>query len=116
MLIAAVPSKKELEDLRDKGYTRPEIADLYNVNLSQVKRWIAEYGLGKRIERRPKIRSAPVHRGILLHADEGLTVVDIAKRHFGDRMSYCRIRGYLLDGRPRNVDDIVKMAGAQKVD
>lgn len=109
------PTKEELEKLRDKGLTRPEIAEQYGVSISQVKRWISIYGMGKQPRKRRPLISAPVNRGEILHADHGMTLIELAKRVLGNRLAYCRTRGYLLDGRPRNVDFIIEAAGVSKV-
>lgn len=103
------PKKAELERLRSKGLTREELAEHYKVPLSTIKRWISELKVKPLppgvVPRRKKPKKEPT-------LSEGYTLVEIAQFRLGDRMSE-DWRGYLLDGKPCNVKDILEAAGLE---
>lgn len=107
------PPKEELETLRKAGKTRDEIALIYNVSLSRVKRWIKELSIdtddAPRAANSPKARSKAEKRRAL-GDDDGLTLMEKARAILGKRVSE-DYRGYLLDCRPVRVDVLVRAAG-----
>lgn len=106
------PTKEELEELREQGLTRKEIADHYSVNISQVKRWISGLQVTKKIVRKPSEHKPPKpSRGAILPEDEGLTVLEKAKRILGPRLTEKKGIGYLVDGRIVNTDEVLRIAG-----
>lgn len=94
------PSRSDLEQLR-LTQTREDIARLYDVSISTVRRWVQGYNLQRKRKDAPK--------PILLRSriDSGITVIERAKRKLGNRLVETRL-GYILDGRPVNVDDILR--------
>lgn len=106
------PSKEQLEELRTEGYTREELADMFDVSLSQVKRWITELKVTKKIVRKGGARHrTKVSNGQPLPEDYGMNVLERAQRTLGDRMTYRKGCGYYLDGRLVSVDQILSAAG-----
>lgn len=106
------PSKEDLEVMRDRGDTRQEIADHYGVNISQVKRWIASLQVKKKIIRKPAEQKPPrPSRGSILPEDEGLTVIEKAKRILGPRLQEKKGIGYTVDGKVVNTDEVLRLAG-----
>lgn len=106
------PSKDELETMRAQGLTRQEIAEHYGVNISQVKRWIASLQVTKKIIRKPAEQKPPrPSRGSILPEDEGLTVIEKAKRVLGPRLQEKKGIGYTVDGRVVNTDEVLRLAG-----
>lgn len=106
------PTKEEIETLRDQGKTRKEIAEHFGVNISQVKRWISGLQVTKKIVRKPNENKPPrPSRGSVLPEDEGLTVMEKAKRILGPRLTEKRGVGYLVDGRVVNTDELLRIAG-----
>ncbi len=102
----APPKKAELERLRSKGLTRAELAEHYNVPLSTIKRWITELKVKPLppgvVPRRKKPKKEPT-------LEEGYTLIEIAQFRLGKRLTE-DWRGYLLDGKPCNVSDILEAA------
>jgi transcriptional regulator with XRE-family HTH domain len=114
MVPVTPPSKEELEALRESGLTRQEIADRFKVSVSQVKRWISSLQVKKKIVRKPADAKPPKpSRGSYLPEDEGLTVMEKAKRNLGPRLTEKKGVGYLVDGRVTNTDEVLRLAGVQ---
>lgn len=108
-----MPSREELEELRDEGMTREQIADHYGVPLSRVKRWLKKQGFG-RAERR--IPSEPTNLPAAeLPFDTGMTIMEKAKLILGNRLKEDRHLGYLLDGRVTSTDKIIEAARLKPV-
>ena len=108
-----MPSREELEALRDEGYTRERIAQHYGVPLSRVKRWLKKLGFG-RAERR--IPAEPTNLPAAdLPFDSGLTIMEKAKLILGSRLREDRHLGYLLDGRVANTEKIIAAARLKAV-
>lgn len=106
------PSKDEIESLRSQGLTRQEIADHFGVNISQVKRWISGLQVTKKIVRKPsEHKPTRPSKGVTLPEDDGLTVLEKAKRILGPRFVEKKGVGYLVDGRIVNTDEILSLAG-----
>jgi hypothetical protein len=86
--------------------TRQEMADHYGVTLSVIKKWIAEFQVkpipNGVIPRRKKPKEPPT-------LANGFTIIDVAAHTLGDRLSE-DWRGYLLDGKPCNLEDILRAA------
>ena len=102
------PSKSELEQLREAGLTRKNIASQYGVSLSQVKRWISDLKVNKKIISKPVILKQRV-KSNRLPDDAGMTVIERAKKILGPRLEMKRA-GYFLDGRICGVDRILREA------
>lgn len=105
----SAPSREDLISLREKGMNREAIADYYNVPLSRVKRWIKDLDVPVIEGRRRKTETPPIKRQ-RRNPDDGLTVLERARRILGKRMSE-DYRGYLLDGRPVRLDYLLTVAG-----
>lgn len=106
------PPKEDLEKLRGAGKSRDEIAELYGVSLSRVKRWIKELGIDTdRAPRASHVKARnKAEKRHALGEDDGLTLLERARLVLGQRVSE-DYRGYLLDNRPVRVDVLVKAAG-----
>ena len=106
-------NKADLEQLRNEGYTRDQIADYYDISLSKVKRLIKSFGIEKKTH--PGVAKKAFIRpgmGQPLPDDFGLTVMEQAKRILGERLEETRL-GYTLDGRLMNTPAILKEAGVE---
>lgn len=109
--MAEMPSKQELDDLRSDGYTREEIAELFDVSLSQVKRWIAALGCEKIQARKSGVKRLKVSSGTALPEDYGMTLIERAQRILGVRLVYKKGTGYFVDGRLSTTNDVLIAAG-----
>ena len=109
-----IPTKEELEALRDDGKTREQIAEIYGVSLSQVKRWISSRKVRKKIIRKD-IESKPTvssrHPSVI--DDDGLPLMERAQRILGDRLTEQKGVGYKLDGRVSSIERILEAAGLE---
>lgn len=103
------PDKDELVKLRDLGWSRGRIADYYGVSIARVKRWISEMKIPAVTNRRSKSKIAHVE-SVELGDDDGLTLIERAKKKLGTRMTQ-DYRGYLLDGRLVRIDILLQAAG-----
>lgn len=103
------PDKDELVKFRDLGWSRQRIADHYGVSIARVKRWINEMSIPAVTNRRSKTKIAHVE-SVDLSDDDGLTLIEKAKKKLGTRMSQ-DYRGYLLDGRLVRIDILLLAAG-----
>lgn len=114
--ISEIPTKEELKEYRELGFTRQEIADHYGVTLAQVKRWISELNVPKKVT--PKsdngMEDTKIKRSTALPPDYGMPLMEKAQEVLGSRMVYLKHRGYFVDGQPMSCDAIVKMAGVKK--
>jgi hypothetical protein len=104
------PTKEELEQHRADGKTREQLATIYGVPLSQIKRWISSLKVSKKLVRREAYPSVPKQVRSRIHDDEGLTIMERAKRILGARLREQRGVGYVLDGKVANTDAILKAA------
>jgi hypothetical protein len=108
-----MPSRAEFTQLRELGYTREEMAEHFGVPLSRIKRWLSRHGFA-RPER--KVPVEPVNLPIAeLPLDTGMTMMERAKAILGHRLTECRHRGYVLDGRVAGADKIIEAAGLKPV-
>ena len=116
-LVTPIPTKEELEALRDAGKTREQIAEIYGVSLSQVKRWISSRKVRKKIIRKDN-ESKPlvVTRHPSIIDDDGLPLMERAQRILGDRLTEKRGIGYRLDGRVCSIERVLEAAGLQMRD
>lgn len=108
------PTRDELIHLREtEGMTRDQIAEHYNVSLTTVRRWIKELDVPRPTKQARNSAKNPLTRfgEIIAEPDDGITVMDRAKDILGDRLTERRGCGYVLDGRPSSVDQVVKAAG-----
>lgn len=107
------PTKTDLEQLRNEGYTREQIADYFDISLSKVKRLIRNLGVKKKTHpnRDRKLIVRP-GMGTTLPDDFGLTVMEQARRILGERLKETPL-GYSLDGRITNTPAILKEAGVE---
>lgn len=99
------PPREDLVDCKEENMTLEEIAAIYTVSVSTVKRWIREYGLTAK----KKAKLVMTEK----YARPNETVLDKAKSVLGSRLTEHRIRGYILDGRPMKTDDVIRAAGLQ---
>lgn len=111
-----IPTQKDLKEFRELGYTRQEIADYYGVTLAQVKRWISEFNVPKKVTQRSKFGGdeGKISRSLSLPPDYGMTLMEKAQEVLGPRLVYLKHKGYFVDGRPMSCERIVKMAGVKK--
>lgn len=111
-----IPTQKDLKEFRELGYTRQEIADHFGVTLAQVKRWISELNVPKKVTQRSASEGeeSRITRSLSLPADYGMTLMEKAQEVLGPRLVYKKHVGYFVDGQPRSCDAIVKMAGVKK--
>ena len=111
-----IPTQKDLKEFRELGYTRQEIADHFGVTLAQVKRWISELNVPKKVTKRSASEGGEsrITRSLSLPADYGMTLMEKAQEVLGPRLTYRKHVGYFVDGQPRSCDAIVKMAGVKK--
>ncbi len=105
---SATPSREDLIALREKGFNRDKIAEYYGVPLSRVKRWIRDMDIPVIEGKRRDTDTPPIKRQ--KRSEDGLTVLERARRVLGKRMSE-DYRGYLLDGRPVRIDYLLQVAG-----
>lgn len=104
------PTREDLISLREQGMNRDDIAEYYGVPLSRVKRWIKEMDIPVIEGRRRKTDTPVLKRSRRLSPDDGMTVLEKARKILGKRMSE-DYRGYLLDGRPVRIDYLLQVAG-----
>lgn len=110
-----IPTKKDLEEFRELGYTRQEIAEHYGVTLAQVKRWISELNVPKKVAlKTSEGEESKIVRSLSLPSDYGMTLMEKAQEVLGPRLVYKKHLGYFVDGQPKSCDAIVKMAGVKK--
>lgn len=110
-----IPTQEDLKEFRELGYTRQEIADHYGVTLAQVKRWISELNVPKKVAlKTSEGEESKITRSLSLPADYGMTLMEKAQEVLGPRLVYKKHVGYFVDGQPRSCDAIVKMAGVKK--
>lgn len=102
------PPKDHLNDLRIAGFTRDEMAALYDVSLPRMKRWITKLGVAPRPmkEKKESDREKPRYMPV----DDGISLMDECRQVLDSRMGEDH-RGYLLDGRPVSSHQIVSAAG-----
>jgi transposase len=96
------PTKEVLEKHREIR-TREWIARCFGVSISTVRRWVQSYNLQRRR------RDMPKPLAMRTDFDSGITIVEKAKRILGVRLCERR-EGYFLDGRPCNINDVLKAA------
>ncbi len=107
------PSRNDIIHLReDKGMTREQIAEHYDVSVGTVRRWIKDLNIP-----RPTRRSRPESLvnmtpsgGLIGRIDSGLTSLERAITILGSRFSEHRHKGYMLDGRPVNINVLLQEA------
>lgn len=112
------PNKAELQELRDQGLTRLEIAEKFNVSVSSVKDWLSVMGIAKKFEPKSKDNTTDSSKNselIRLHPealpfDEGLPLMEKAQLRLGSRMA-CRGGDYYLDGRISTPRAILRLCG-----
>lgn len=112
------PNKGELQKLRDRGLTRLEIADKYNVSVSSVKDWLSVMDISKKFEPKSKDNTTDSNKSKnlirlppeTLSYDEGLPLMEKAKLRLGERLT---VKGgdYYLDGRISTPQSILKLCG-----
>lgn len=98
------PPREDLEDCRREGMRLEDIAEIYSVSVSTVKRWIRAENLltPKKVKRIIMPQPALNKMGSLL---------DQAKGVLGARIKEHKMRGYFLDGRAVSADDLIRAAG-----
>lgn len=108
------PKRDKLVELRfDKGMTREDIAEHYDVSIATVRRWIKDLEV-PRLSRRSKPKYLTSSGEIIAKADDGYTVIEAAMMWFGGRLVERAGFGYYLDGKPAHVDDIITTLRAEK--
>lgn len=110
------PSREELIAHREAGQTREDMAALYGVPLSRVKRWIKDLDIPPPSSepKEPLTKKRPA-MGVPMDPEDGLTLLERAKVRLGTRVGH-DYRGYLLDGRPVRVDILIQAAGLKVPD
>lgn len=102
------PTKEAFEALRET-MTREELAFFYNVSVSQIKRWVTELKVTKKINHNGKANKKVKPKIPEPNYDSGLSLMEKCKLRLGDRLSE-RNGGYLLDNKPCSSDVIIKAA------
>jgi uncharacterized protein YjcR len=99
------PPRDELVDCREENMTLDEIATIYEVSSSTIKRWLRSYELvQKRGVKSQVVPVVPANRRMD-------SLLDRAKMVLGRRVTEHRTRGYFLDGRAVKADDLIIAAG-----
>lgn len=109
------PKREEIEALRSSGMTRQQLATHFKVSVHTIKKWITVLGVKKKFERKIRPKKTPAIKKVDLHPYDGLTGMEKAKQVFGDRLQECRVRGYLLDGKPTSASYILEAAKLDSV-
>ena len=103
----SMPPRDDLEDCKDENMTLQDIADIYNVSVSTVKRWMRHYKLANGARpRKKKVDMLPAP-----DLSDLICALDRAKEKLKTRLTEHPRRGYLLDGRPVKAEDLIKAAG-----
>lgn len=89
------------------------IATHFGVSVLRVKKWLTDYGLTKPRNTR-RIPPIPTPKSVPVASTFGLTLMEKAQLMLGDRMKECRMRGYLLDGKPCSTARIIEISGVAK--
>lgn len=108
------PDRNEIITLREeKGMTREQIAEHYDVSVGTVRRWIKDLNIPRPTRRsRPELSvNMTPSGGLIGRIDNGLTSLERAITILGSRFTEDRRKGYMLDGRPANINAILKEAG-----
>lgn len=108
------PSREKLIELRfEKGMTREDIAEYFDVSIATVRRWIKELDVPRPTRRaRPKKPKHLTSAGeIVAKLGDGYNKLERAKMKLGGRLIEKPGYGYYLDGRPAHVDRIIEAAG-----
>lgn len=105
-----VPTLEEMLILREK-LTNIQIAELYGVSPSTVKRWVKRLKIAPREPKNKDVEDKP--RPVPLPVDSGISLMDQCKQILGGRMTEKTGQGYMLDGRPVSSMQIIKAAGLE---
>jgi hypothetical protein len=107
------PDKDVLQQLRDAGKTREEMAAQFGVSLSRMKRWIKQQDISPKPTKTPKVsereRTPPP-----MPPETSLSLMERCQQALGRRMSE-DWRGYLLDGTPASTAKILRAAGLSEI-
>lgn len=109
----AAPSREKLIELRfDKGMTREDIAEHFDVSTATVRRWIKELNVPRPSRRtRPKRPKHLTSSGeIVAKVGDGYNALERAMIELGGRVVEFRGKGYYLDGKPASAEEIIAAA------
>lgn len=104
------PPREKIIDLRfEKGMTREDIAEYFDVSITTVRRWIKEMDIPRPTRRtRPKRPKHLTTTGeIVANLGDGYNDLERARTKLGGRVVEFRHRGYFLDGRPATAEEII---------
>jgi transposase len=107
------PSREKLVSLRfDKGMTREDIAEHFDVSIATVRRWIKEMDVPRPSRRkRPKRPKNITSRGeIVARTEDHYNRLERALLTLGGRVVEFTGRGYYLDGLPVSAEEVVAAA------
>ncbi len=103
--------RTRLNEYRQQGLSRQQIADALGKTIYEVKRLIKTLGVqGRVVVKAPRKAKKEREKPRYSPLDEGETVIEKARAVLGARMSEDH-RGYMLDGRPCSSWAILKAAG-----
>lgn len=110
------PTRDEIIELREKGYTREKIAEHFDVSITTVRRWIRQYDIPRPSKQARRRRESHLSRNgeIIAPLEDGRTVLEQAIDILEERFEERRGRGYYLDGRPAHVSKIIEAAGLKE--
>lgn len=98
------PPREDLEDCKREGMRLEDIAVIYEVSVSTVKRWIR----AEKLNTPRKVKKIVMPQ---INLKKMGSLLDQAKEILGARVKEHRQRGYMLDGRAVKADDLIKAAG-----
>lgn len=107
------PTREKLIELRfEKGMTREDIAEHYDVSIATVRRWIKEMEVPRPSRRsRPKRPKHLTSSGeIVAKADDHYNKLERARITLEGRVVERSGRGYYLDGKPASAEEIIAAA------
>lgn len=107
------PTREEIIELREKGRTREQIAEHFDVSITTVRRWIKQYEIPRPSKQARRQRESHLSRNgeIIARLEDDRPILERAQEILGDRFTEKRHLGYLLDGRPTHTDKIIEAAG-----
>jgi transposase len=106
------PEQSDLIELRfNKGMTREDIAEHYDVSIATVRRWIKELKVPRPTRAQPAKRNKNLSSSgeiiAKLSHEDGYTSIEVAHMRLQGRLIEHIGRGYFLDGRPAHIDAVL---------
>ncbi|QJA43143.1 hypothetical protein [Phaeobacter phage MD18] len=109
----ATPPREKIIELRfDRGMTREDIAEHFDVSIATVRRWIKELNVPRPSRRsrtkRPKHLTSSGE--IVAKVGDAYNKLERARMTLEGRVVERAGRGYYLDGKPASADEIIEAA------